>query len=176
MTSQKVFDKSILPCGAFTWQVNSYLRQKHTVNTVTMGFYEPLKKLTSRIQEFYRSNSDMFFQDRHNRRPCQQKWVLVFLVIYRHYRSCLQLFLQGEFHHPHDYQQYPLSLHTDGFHPQTPWYRKKRLVAPAGSDCDRSYCPFHFLLNGQPARHQQVWSQSQGNPGVCLLIWILDNH
>ena len=30
--------------------MNSYLRQKHTVNTVTTGFYEPLKKLTSRIQ------------------------------------------------------------------------------------------------------------------------------
>ena len=30
--------------------MNDYLRQKHTINTANMGFYEPLKKSTSRIQ------------------------------------------------------------------------------------------------------------------------------
>ena len=39
---------------------------------------------------------------------------------FREVRMDRQLFLQGEFHHPHDCQRYSLSLHTDGFHPQTP--------------------------------------------------------
>ncbi len=56
---RKSFDKSILPCDTFTWQVNDYLRQKHTINTANMGFYEPLKKSTSRIQVINLTNHMM---------------------------------------------------------------------------------------------------------------------